>query len=353
MTYSEGWLTVRDKSGQKVQRYRNRDGSFQVAAPTSGAMQLGQLWNRMISGGAQAGSGIWSAPAKAATRPGGPSTTAPRNLGTYEVPGVGVFDRGSGQLIRPASAAPAPAAPGLGAPTPVVSPAARARQEAANQALQNAGGANISQPILANVPDAAVSASKEYAQARAASPTAELPAVLDQRSQEYGQRADIQAWLQNMQNGSASQRAIAERFLAKQRPAAPVIGQRSEAPDYSEGGAPTQAWTAADAPGPAPERGAVVGEKYYGKTWDGTQWVDDAQAPMAAGALGTQAAYGMAAEGIEFVPQATAQASNLNFNSPLPDANASQAFSDERKALAEDLAKKYRLGITELAFNVA
>lgn len=233
----------------------------------------------------------------------------------------------------------------------MVTPATRARQEAANQALQNAGGANISQPILAGVPDDAVKASKEYAQARAAIPMAELPAVLDQRSQEYSQRADIQAWLRNMQNGSASQRAIADRFLTKQRPAAPLIGQRSEAPDYSEGGAPTQPWTAADAPGPAPERGTVIGEKYYGKTWDGTQWVGDAQTPMAAGPLGTQAAYGMAADGIEFVPQATAQASNLNFNSPLPQANASQAFGDEAKKLAEELAGRYQLDIKNLAFG--
>lgn len=235
----------------------------------------------------------------------------------------------------------------------MVTPASRARQEAANQALQNAGGANISQPILASVPDAAVSASKEYAQARATNPMAELPAVLDQRSQEYGQRADIQAWIDANRNApkGADGMNVVDRFLAKQRPAAPLIGQRSEAPDYSEGGAPTQPWTAADAPGPAPERGTVIGEKYYGKTWDGTQWIGDAQAPMAAGALGTQAAYGMAADGIEFVPQATAQASNLNFNSPLPQANASQAFGDEAKKLSDELARRYQLDIKNLAFG--
>ena len=95
----------------------------------------------------------------------------------------------------------------------------------------------------------------------------------------------------------------------------------------------------------------MIGEKYYGKTWDGTQWVGDAQTPMAAGALGTQAAYGMAADGIEFVPQATAQASNLNFNSPLPQANASQAFGDEAKKLSDELARRYQLDIKNLAFG--
>ena len=328
--------------------------AIQRSVPSAPASQprseLEIYMNRMrarMGGGRGAGrtAAAVAAPAVAASAVAAP---VPGSMGAYSVPGVGTFDRASGRMTQ-AAVRPAPAAPGLGAPAPIVSPAGRARAEAANQALQNAGGANISERILPG--EGAVKAAGAYAEARAKDPFAEIPALVDQRSQEYGQRADIAAWLQNMQNGSPSQRAIAERFLAKQRPAAPLQSQLSEAPDYSEGGAPTAPWTPADAPGPAPERGTVIGEKYYGKQWDGTQWIDEAQAPLSTSPLGTSTSYGMAQQGIEFVPQATAQASNLNFNSPLPDANMSQAFSDETKTLSEDLLKKYKLGLQGIAFN--
>ena len=272
------------------------------------------------------------------------------SMGAYSVPGVGTFDAATGRMTQ-AAVRPASAAPGFGAPTPVVSPASRARAEAANQALQNAGGANISERILPG--EDAVKAVGAYAEARAKDPFAEIPALVDQRSQEYGQRADIAAWIEANKNApkGADGMNIVDRFLAKQRPAAPLQSQLSEAPDYSEGGAPTAPWTPADAPGPAPERGTVIGEKYYGKQWDGTQWIDEAQAPFSTSPLGTTAAYGMAQQGVEFVPQATAQASNLNFNSPLPEANMSQAFSDESKTLSEDLLRKYKLGVQGIAFN--
>lgn len=259
---------------------------------------------------------------------------------------------GAAPAPRPSAPAtrPAPAAPGLGAPTPITTGRGASR-ERMNEMSQNAGGANISERILPG--EDAVKAAGAYAEARAKDPFAEIPALVDQRSQEYGQRADIAAWIEANKNApkGADGMNIVDRFLAKQRPAAPLQSQLSEAPDYSEGGAPTAPWTPADAPGPAPERGTVIGEKYYGKQWDGTQWIDQAQAPFSTSPLGTTAAYGMAQQGVEFVPQATAQASNLNFNSPLPEANMSQAFSDESRTLSEDLLKKYKLGVQGIAFN--
>lgn len=310
-------------------------------------------------------------PARAAARPtagnapffgpagapgqGRPARSRPdRSLGTYSVPGVGTFDSASGRLIQAATRAPAPAAPavrpapvapGMGAPTPVVTGRGN-RQERMNEMSQNAGAANISERILPG--QDAIDAAGAYAATRGQDPFAAAPALVDQRSQEYSQRADIQAWIEANRNApkGADGMNIVDRFLAKRRPAAPVQGQLSDAPDYAEGGAPTVPWTAADSPGPAPERGAVIGEKFYGKTWDGSRWIDESTLATAPTQAGWQAA--IPPEPSSVAPRPTAQDSNLNFNSPMPAANAAQALKDE---VSQELLDEYRLNLGGFPWN--
>lgn len=215
--------------------------------------------------------------------------------------------------------------------------------EERNRMLQQAGGPNISQRLVPTEAEAtAINAARgpvqeaalNYRQQVESDPAAPLPELIDPRSPAYAQRADIQAWMAANQNAArgADGKNIVERFLAKQRP---LQAATDAAPDYSPGGEPTAPWTPTDAPSAPPERGSVVGEKWYGKTWDGSRWVGPGD-PVAQTSLRPEVPTFPVepaqtfAPGVEFVPQATAQDSNLNFNSPLPEVNGAQALRDER-----------------------
>lgn len=106
---------------------------------------------------------------------------------------------------------------------PIVTPGSRARQERMNELSQQAGGPNYSfETGFPREFEAARSAApvvEQYRKDLASNPLADTPELIDQRSQAYGQRADIAKWLETMQKGSASDQAIAAKFLAKQRPA--------------------------------------------------------------------------------------------------------------------------------------
>lgn len=107
--------------------------------------------------------------------------------------------------------------------TASITPGARARQERMNELSQQAGGPNYSfETGFPREFEAARSAApvvEQYRKDLASNPLADTPELIDQRSQAYGQRADIAKWLETMQKGSASDQAIAAKFLAKQRPA--------------------------------------------------------------------------------------------------------------------------------------
>lgn len=272
---------------------------------------------------------------------------------------------GAAPAPRPSAPAtrPAPAAPGLGAPTPITTGRGASR-ERMNEMSQNAGGANISERILPG--EDAVKAAGAYAEARAKDPFAEIPALVDQRSQEHGQRADIAAWIEANKNApkGADGMNIVDRFLAKQRRAEPgamrptdagmeraYSGQIQVAPaaatlkdlPYGEGSMPAGVPAAFGSDG----RGAAFTQEFgVGPAAAAPVYQGPAPDREPAGMANTTAAMQQAFGGeLQVVPQATAQASNLNFNSPLPDANMSQAFSDETKTLSEDLLKRYKLGI--------
>lgn len=115
--------------------------------------------------------------------------------------------------------------------TTSVTPGARARQERMNELSQQAGGPNYSfETGFPREFEAAKSTApvvEQYRKDLASNALADTPELIDQRSQAYGQRADIAKWLETMQKGSASDQAIAAKFLAKQRPAQQSIADAS------------------------------------------------------------------------------------------------------------------------------
>jgi hypothetical protein len=133
---------------------------------------------------------------------------------------------------RPAPAAAAPArsvapAPGPqpgGGYTPMVTPSFRAREEQLVSAGQQAGlqgyRPSASWDKSGASYKAAAAVAPTVAQFREAGPGAAVPAAIDQRSQEYGQRADIQAWMNANRNApkGADGMNIVDRFIKAQRP---------------------------------------------------------------------------------------------------------------------------------------
>lgn len=341
MPSAPGWIDVPGKG----KRYRMADGSLRFVSPDEVTRDPVGLVNYGLQGFADFLNQVQGRPVLAQEASIRSATTA-RSVtppGNYRVPGVGEFDVRSGRPVGAMATAPLVTAP-------IATPARQAERSERNRMLQQAGGPNISQRL---VPTEAEAEAINAAQARAQdaviayrgqdrdSTTTSLPAQLDQRDPIYAQRADIQAWMEANKNApkGADGMNIVDRFLARQRPAAAV----DEAPDYAPAGAPTQPWGAADAPGAPKSEGTVVGEKYYGKTWDGSRWVEAgdplAQTDLrpASQAFPVEPAQALGGE-LEFAAQATAQESNLNFNSPLPLANQAQA---EQSQKTEALLKRF------------
>ena len=113
--------------------------------------------------------------------------------------------------------------------TPAVTPRARAQAERMNELSQQAGGADYSYreafPRQYAAAESAKSVVEQYRRDLQGNPMADLPELIDQRSQAYGQRADIAKWLETMQAGGDTQKEIARKFLAKQRPAPASISE--------------------------------------------------------------------------------------------------------------------------------
>jgi hypothetical protein len=120
----------------------------------------------------------------------------------------------------PAGGAPAPA----GGYTPMVTPSFRAREEQLVSAGQQAGlkgyRPSASWDKSSESFKAAAAVAPTVAAFREAGAGAAVPAVIDQRSQEYGQRADIQAWMNANRNApkGADGMNIVDRFIKQQRP---------------------------------------------------------------------------------------------------------------------------------------
>lgn len=333
-------------------------GSAQLAQPTWSPMSEQQIY--LQRQGAAMGGGRGS---------GG--RAVPERMGPYVPAGMA-----GGSLIGPpaptlGSAQPAVqqrsvVAPGQGAPAPVVTPVSRARAEALNTASQQAGGPNLSKPIVPT--EAEAQAQREFAAAREANPLAAVPELLDQRSQAYGQRAGIDQWLKAMQGGSKSDQEIARRFLAKQRSAGPSAMQADPAgvraafgSDLDVGPGARGLDEAAFKGGIEPAAGDELRAAYQsrpqgmgGGSLEGLAYEGPAPvsqpAAMQHDEAGLQAAFG---GGLSVAPQASAQQSNLNGpESPLKDAVLSQSAADQKKnfqmQLGSELLNKYRFKANEL-----
>ena len=107
--------------------------------------------------------------------------------------------------------------------TPAVTPRERAQAERMNELSQQAGGRDYSYkeafPREYAAAESVRPVVEQYRTDLQSNPLADLPELIDQRSQTYGQRADITKWLETMQAGGTTQKKIAADFLAKQRPA--------------------------------------------------------------------------------------------------------------------------------------
>lgn len=354
---------------QAVRDYRGRPG---VADPMTARHQWAQF---VSSGGTAAPSGLTAA------QTGGRPEGSMARLNGQEVQwtkdnngrwGWLPFQT-EGQMARAALASAQPpvtqqsvVAPGQGAPSPVVSPVSRARAEALNTASQQAGGPNLSKPLVPT--EAELNAQKGYAAAREANPLAAVPELLDQRSQAYGQRAGIDQWLKAMQGGSKSDQAIAQRFLAKQRNAGPSAMQADAAGLRGAYGGDLNVGPGAKALEEVPYQGGIspagaeqlkgaystqlapgTGGSLEGLAYQGPAPMTQPQA-MQQGAQGLSAAFGSE---LSVAPQASAQQSNLNGpESPLVQATTSQSLQDQQKAYqmqaGSDLLAKYRLKAGEL-----
>lgn len=112
-----------------------------------------------------------------------------------------------------------------------VTPRSRAQAERMNELSQQAGGANYSYskgfPAAYAAAESVKPVVEQYRKDAASNPMADLPELIDQRSQAYAQRADIAQWLEAMQKGSPSQKKIAADFLAKQRPAPVPLSEQA------------------------------------------------------------------------------------------------------------------------------
>lgn len=113
--------------------------------------------------------------------------------------------------------------------TAAVTPGARARTERMNELSQQAGGQNYTYgtgfPKEYQAAQSAAPVVEQYRKDLTANPLADTPELIDQRSQAYGQRADIQAWMDANKNApkDADGMNVVDRFLAKQRPASASI----------------------------------------------------------------------------------------------------------------------------------
>ena len=272
--------------------------------------------------------------------------------------------------------------------TAAVTPGARARTERMNELSQQAGGQNYSfETAFPNEFAGAKSAApivEQYRKDLAADPLASTPALIDQRSQEYGQRADISKWMEANRNApkGADGMNVVDRFLAKQRPAAqsmadsPVFNSPDADRQVAEAGyggmkydpestKQLQAFEAG-ADWAASGGGAMQNAKFdqgameYGGDslrsrqapnravaeagYQGMK-VDPATAPemgtMGAGSTWT----GQGVSQLQGMPMAAATAETnrqINFEgSPLPEANAAQAATKE----ADDLLEVYKRNI--------
>lgn len=272
--------------------------------------------------------------------------------------------------------------------TTAVTPGARARTERMNELSQQAGGQNYSfETAFPNEFAGAKSAApvvEQYRKDLAADPLANAPALIDQRSQEYGQRADIAKWMEANRNApkGADGMNVVDRFLAKQRPAAqsladsPVFNSPDADRQVAEAGyggmkydpestKQLQAFEAG-ADWAASGGGAMKDAKFEQGTMEfggdalrarqapnravaeaGYQGmkVDPATAPEM-GTLGAGSTWtGQGVNQLQGMPMTAATAETnrqINFEgSPLPEANAAQAASKE----ADDLLEVYKRNI--------
>jgi hypothetical protein len=351
---AEGWITVPGKG----KRYRMADGSLRMMSPDGVTYDLGGTVTQGLQGAVNwlnanqigvYGSGSPKSGKRGASQPvrtSSDSGTTYTSYGTYIVPGGAEYSiDGGGPTTTMATA-------------PLVTPKDRVQREELQRMSQQYGAGRTyatrlvpteEEAVAINtpkvpVPQAAVDQAAAFAQAREANPLADVRefAQIDQRSQEYAQRADIQAWMK-------ANPELAKKFLAKQRQGEPqpmrptdsgleaaYSGRIQVAPQGADpSGVPfQQGELPAGTPQPL-QGGNAAGfqqEMNVGPAPQAPVYQGPAPDRAPAGMAQSQEALSQAFSGqLEVVPQAAAQQSNLNFNSPLPSANLTQAYEDSRK----------------------
>lgn len=251
----------------------------------------------------------------------------------------------------PRSAPLASVAPGMQTEVIALNPD-QTRRSQLNAMSQQAGGPNISQRLVPTEAEAeAINSAQQQAQqsvldyrrAMQDDPVASLPELIDQRSQAYGQRADIQAWIEANKNApkGADGKNIVKRFLDRQRtPLAeqPITVDTKTAfdpavdlrPQGMTQASPMSIELAAQDPKRVSQQTAAVRELAYRDDIDLRPGQGDpSNWKTASRSFPVEPAQTFGPE-LELSVQGTAQDSNLNFNSPLPLANQAQAENTEK-----------------------
>lgn len=327
---SEGWITVPGKG----KRYRMADGSLRMMSPGGVTYDLGGTVQAGLQGA----------------------------VDFLNKTGIGIPGRG-----LPGRAASAPVAD-----TPYVSPFANKRQEALDKMNSKPwmldprdpryhpeGGATLAAAPSAPFQQTSIGAPAAQVTPAARAQDAEKLRMMQQyASDDYWKGETGKAMLELAQNPSAPEKTKLADFYEAQR--AVGIGAKDEIIQgltmgmQGDEAKRISQWAEAnpalalreynkrfpkgqmtDGPDDAAIKSAMEKEQFFPSEGSPNPLGSGAQAAqpsaMAPTAAGMQAAYG--AE-LEIAPKATAQNSNLNFNSPLPAANQVQAFGDNEKLKA-------------------
>jgi len=312
---SEGWITVPGKG----KRYRMADGSLRMMSPGGVTYDLGGTVQAGFQGAVdflnKTGIGIpgKGLPARAASAPVADTPyvspfkdSRAENLARIQGdPNLGAW--------RPASPA---AAPTIGAPAAQVTPAARAQDAEKLRMMQQYASDDYWKGETGK-------AMLELAQNPSAPEKTKLADFYEaQRAVGIGAKDEIIQGLTMGMQGDEAKR------ISQWAEANPALALREYNKRFPKG-------QMTDGPDDAAIKLAMEKEQFFPSEGSPNPLAGGAQtaqpSAMAPTAAGMQAAYG--AE-LEIAPKATAQNSNLNFNSPLPAANQVQAFGDNEKLKA-------------------